>query len=400
MKKDTYLSIIVTTRNDDHGGNLLYRTQIFVNGVISQCERHKLKSELIIVEWNPLPDRPRLREVLKWPTSSDYCRVRIIEVPAEIHSRFKHSDQLPLFQMIAKNVGIRRSHGKFILATNVDLLFPDRMMKYLAACNLKDNLLYRCDRYDVPADIPMDVPVNEQMEFCRRNVIRVNLRQGTFSTSSKFNRTFSSFIRITLSLLLFLYHLFIMLLWIPYRLIVGYPGSTKNRRYILSDGLHQIKMYWYPVGSNLQVFLLPLNRLFHKTTAFSACLHTNACGDFTIMAKEQWLELRGYPELQMYSLHIDSLICYMAHYSGLKECVLKYPVYHIEHLSGWSPDESQSLLKRMEAKGIPVMSYTELLEWENRIRVSGASVIMNGEDWGLGNINLAEITISGSGELL
>ena len=55
-----YLSVVVTARNDDHGGNLLGRMQAFVNGWIAQSKRHGLASELIFVEWNPPQDRPPL----------------------------------------------------------------------------------------------------------------------------------------------------------------------------------------------------------------------------------------------------------------------------------------------------------------------------------------------------
>ncbi len=67
-----YLSLVVTARNDDHGGNLLDRMQAFVSGWISQARRYSIPSELIIVEWNPPPDRPRLAEALEWP--SDLAR--------------------------------------------------------------------------------------------------------------------------------------------------------------------------------------------------------------------------------------------------------------------------------------------------------------------------------------
>src|ERR1700730_13424358 len=110
-----YISLVVTARNDDHGGNLLGRMQIFVSGWIAQSRRHNLPSELIIVEWNPPPDHPRLRDALRWPEDFGPCRVRFIEVPAELHRRFRNAEALLLYQMIAKNVGIRRACGQFIL---------------------------------------------------------------------------------------------------------------------------------------------------------------------------------------------------------------------------------------------------------------------------------------------
>ena len=51
-----YISVVATSRNDDHGGNMLRRMQIFVNAWIEQCRRHDLASELLLVEWNPPAD--------------------------------------------------------------------------------------------------------------------------------------------------------------------------------------------------------------------------------------------------------------------------------------------------------------------------------------------------------
>jgi len=86
-----YLSVVATARNDDHGGNPLYRMQLFVDGLIAQCDRHRLPAELVLVEWNPPTDRPRLAEVLRWPESDGWCRVRIVEVPPEEDAEFlKH----------------------------------------------------------------------------------------------------------------------------------------------------------------------------------------------------------------------------------------------------------------------------------------------------------------------
>ena len=118
---EPYLSVVVTARNDDHGGNLLGRMQAFVNGWIAQARRFQVPSELIVVEWNPPPARPRLREALHWPEDLGPCEIRFIEVPPELHRRYAHAEALALYQMIAKNAGIRRARGRFVLATNIDI---------------------------------------------------------------------------------------------------------------------------------------------------------------------------------------------------------------------------------------------------------------------------------------
>src|SRR6266545_3303669 len=132
-----YLSVVVTARNDDHGGDLLGRMQIFLDAWLNQCRRHGLDCELILVEWNPPAGRARLAQALRWQADTGPCRVRIVEVPPEVHARYRHAGVLPLYQMIAKNAGIRRALGRFILATNIDIVFNDEIMAFLAARRLE-----------------------------------------------------------------------------------------------------------------------------------------------------------------------------------------------------------------------------------------------------------------------
>jgi hypothetical protein len=171
---------VVTARNDDHGGNLLGRMQAFVNGWMEQCRRHRLPSELIIVEWNPPPDRPPLAEVLAWPEAGGFCDVRIIEVPPDLHQRFRNWQAMPLYQMIGKNVGIRRARGEFVLATNIDILFSDELMKFFAERRLEPGKMYRVNRWDVMAEVPVNAGVDEQLAYCQTHLIRLNAREGTF----------------------------------------------------------------------------------------------------------------------------------------------------------------------------------------------------------------------------
>jgi hypothetical protein len=127
-----YLSVVATARNDDHGGNLLGRMQVFVDTLFHQARRHNVSTELVLVEWNPLPDRGPLAQALRWPADLGEGAVRIITVPPALHNRYEHSGALPLYQMIAKNVGIRRARGEFVLATNIDIVFSGELFEYLS----------------------------------------------------------------------------------------------------------------------------------------------------------------------------------------------------------------------------------------------------------------------------
>jgi hypothetical protein len=176
---DPYLSVIVTSRNDDHGGTLLRRMQAFTNCLLAQCRRHGLSAELIVVEWNPPADRPPLAHALRWPDRPWPCSVRFIQVPPALHARYPHAAALPLFQMIAKNVGLRRARGRYLLATNIDILFSDELCRFLARRELRPGLMYRIDRLDVAGDVPVDAPVPEQLAYCRAHHLRNNALLGT-----------------------------------------------------------------------------------------------------------------------------------------------------------------------------------------------------------------------------
>ena len=101
-------------------------------------------------------------------------------MPPELHATLKHADALPLFQMIAKNVGIRRARGQFVLSTNIDILLSDELMDMIAGGTLQPGVMYRVDRRDVGADVPVNGSLDELMTYCRTHQIRTNTRWGTF----------------------------------------------------------------------------------------------------------------------------------------------------------------------------------------------------------------------------
>ena len=317
-----YLSVVVTARNDDHGGGFLRRMQIFVNGLAALSNRKRLRTELIVVEWNPPPDRPPLSQALKWPDEGGYCTVRLIEVPREIHMSYTHSERLGLYQWIAKNVGIRRARGDFILATNVDILFSEELISWLASSNLKSSHVYNLVRYDVPQDVPLEASIEEQLRYCKENTFRINAREGS------------------------------------YNLMTGrYSPSFSGFHYTLTG--------WYLYAS----------------------------GDFTLMARQDWWRLRGYPEFDTYSLHIDNLILLVAYHAGLRQIILPFPIYHIDHSFSATLERTDEF-KRM---GATMLDIQTMEEWAREMNRNGLPILFNGEDWGLASEDLKEERIARAG---
>ena len=174
-----YLSVVVATRNDDHGGDPLKRLQAFINTFAVQCRRASLDAEVIVVEWNPPSDKPRVSALCRVPPDAPFA-VRFVEVPAERHQALRFSAVLPLFQMIAKNVGIRRARGRFVLATNIDIIFSNELVEHLASGHLEPGLMYRVDRHDIDADYPVEATLEQQMAYCGAHQIRLHSRAGTY----------------------------------------------------------------------------------------------------------------------------------------------------------------------------------------------------------------------------
>jgi hypothetical protein len=292
------VSFVVTSRNDDHGGRMLRRFAIFADGLLEQATRHNLSGELVVVEWNP-PAGPRLHEALKIRTTADSFAVRFIEVPPAAHQVIRNSDTIPLFQMIAKNVGIRRAHGQFVVATNPDLLFSDAVMSFLATGDLRPDRMYRLDRHDVAAEVPAYASVAEQLAWCAGHVLRIHRRGRTAEDPT---------------------------------LAPHHNGG----RHTLIRRLRKAMALAYALYGPRRVFRHAV-WLVLKHLLASPGVHTNGCGDFTMLSRQRWCELRGYPELPLWSMHLDAFLCLMAVASGLREEVLGPPcvMFHMEHQHSW-----------------------------------------------------------------
>jgi hypothetical protein len=113
-------------------------------------------------------------------------------------------------------------------------------------------------------------------------------------------------------------------------------------------------------------------------------LYTNACGDFTLMSRQDWFGVRGYPEFQIFSIHLDSLLLYQAYYHGIKEVTIPYPVYHIEHEATWGvAQQSERSIQHVEKIGLPYLSYGTFLAYVSYLRSTRGEWNFNEPNWGM-----------------
>ena len=148
-----YLSIIVTGRNDDFGGDFNGRFFRALRFNHEQLSAAGVTHEFVFVEWRPLPGRPYLATLLE----SEFpglgaSELRSFVVDPDFHDAVSLNPRLQFQEFIAKNVGIRRARGEFLLTTNTDIYLSRGVIDVLSAGALERGTLYRAARHDLKSN--------------------------------------------------------------------------------------------------------------------------------------------------------------------------------------------------------------------------------------------------------
>jgi hypothetical protein len=331
--KKPELTIVATSRNDNHGEDLTLRTNAFLESVYHSAKNSGLRVEVIVVEWNPPENQPNLYDVLLKPDSSSNAVLRVITVPKETHNSFVNSKVIPLYQMIAKNVGIRRADSENILCTNVDILFSAEVFNWLKKNKVQKGKFYRANRCDIPAQVLKIESYNDKMLFAKQNIIK--------------------------------------------RL-----GKSMNH-----EALHLPDIFY--VSSKLAALInfciVKAWKIYKKQNYPYFTLDLEACGDFTLMTKADWLDIDGYAELDMYSIHIDSMALWSCAVKEKKQVILpkSCSVYHIDHKNGWESENPIETIKFLKSK--PCLDYSLVEKGGHYLLKNKQNWNINTSDWGFAN---------------
>lgn len=332
-------------RDPAYGGGLFHRAQIFFDAFITFARRHALACEIVVVEWNPVADAPRFRELLSWPASLGPVTVRFIDVPAAVHARLPNAQLVPFMNTRARNVGVRRARGTYILVTGADVVPNGKLIDFLARGRLSDRAFYRIDRRDLSRDLPAGWSPAWQLAFCRCQDVTVH----TYYGSIRERRTWHPLAR----------------------------RKTRHR--------HQAVLDEYRRHLNCPTYPGPADAFGEDRLIIPADgLHRNASGEFFLMHRDRWHDLRGYTELSTRG-HGDSLLCWTAASAGLEQVILNPParLFHQPH-------------GRAAASNWPATDWRPWYARYLECRRTGEALITNAEDWGLRDEALPEWTFDGS----
>lgn len=111
MKK----TAIITSKNDNYGGNLHHRATFCLTSMI---ENH---DEVIFVDWKTKDGNSIIKNIKdKLPHSK---KLKSIEVSKNfLDEKYPHLSKYNMIESVGRNVAIRRAEGDFIISTNIDII--------------------------------------------------------------------------------------------------------------------------------------------------------------------------------------------------------------------------------------------------------------------------------------
>lgn len=150
------LSVVVSGRNDNYDGDFDERLAL----ALSRNIKNLPDAEFIFVEWNPYLDRPLTSEKLQKVFRD---RVRYFVVHPKYHKYYCNIDEF--LEYPAKNIGIRRATGEYIICTNSDIIFCPDLVENLKR-PFKKNILYRASRIDIRRDyLHVSFPLHDKFKI-------------------------------------------------------------------------------------------------------------------------------------------------------------------------------------------------------------------------------------------
>jgi len=147
MKK----SVILTSRNDDYGGNLHKRTTMSLTSLI---ENH---DEVIFVDWKTKNGEGVISNIKN--NLPHTKRLKYIQVPNKFLSeKYPRIANYTIIESIGRNIAIRRTENDYIISTNIDIVSTP-----LDNSILKENTFYTVSRRDVDENFHLGFQSYEEL---------------------------------------------------------------------------------------------------------------------------------------------------------------------------------------------------------------------------------------------
>jgi hypothetical protein len=173
-RRRPFLSIVVAGRADTYRGDPMKRACLGLRSIAINANLVRIHTEVIFVDYNPptgSSTADALRECIENISRVHlFFTLRVVVVPLwmlQVSAAISTDGPLlPFNEYVAKNVGIRRAAGNYILVSNPEIILPSALWSQFAKnpqSFFRSDLLVSSDRRDSFANIeePLFVSVNE-----------------------------------------------------------------------------------------------------------------------------------------------------------------------------------------------------------------------------------------------
>lgn len=133
------VSAVIVSRNDNYGGHLNERATYCFNSAINTYD------EVIYVDWNS-PTHSLLYDIqdnIKFKGNFKHI-VITPEIAALLTNQDPHAQKC--CEVLARNIGIRRAQGDWIVSTNIDIIHPRRSELQTLITTVDQNTFYTVSR--------------------------------------------------------------------------------------------------------------------------------------------------------------------------------------------------------------------------------------------------------------
>jgi hypothetical protein len=152
-----YVSIVLTGRNDGHDGDFLRRFFAALLFNHRELVARAIPHEFVLVEWAPLPQAPLLVDLVEARCPAALVEdFRTLIVDPAYHEAMTLNPRLVYHQFLAKNVGVRRARGEYVISTNCDVIFGRQVLQSVERRALEPAVVHRAARWDLKATIDID----------------------------------------------------------------------------------------------------------------------------------------------------------------------------------------------------------------------------------------------------
>ncbi|MDB5282631.1 MAG: hypothetical protein JWO06_1706, partial [Bacteroidota bacterium] len=258
-------------------------------------------------------------------------------------SDVKVRKKIPYYEYVAKNIGVRRDRGEFILAANPDILMDPAIIQKIAKHQLSADCYYRVNRADYLKGLDQIDPA-EDLQKIRSRVFRFFLKGFTYTIE---------------------------------------PGTFSTLKTILLYLKNRARLFY-------EFRIIPFEKLVNKFDIqvkynnIEFNMHCNCSGDFIMMHNRAWAKLKGHPEGTYLPMHTDAFTVATAYFSGITEVVFFEPVYHQDHGRRFTADNSDADI---------FAAYMKFEEDGRQMQKMGKAIIYNDDNWGSVNEVFEEETL-------